>query len=63
VTEAESPSGEQFGHMRLEDCVRRLLGKSSQEIMDGIAEEVRVFGAERGPSDDLTLMVVRVKAE
>lgn len=63
VTEAESPNGEQFGHTRLEACVRRLLGSSSQQIMDGIVEEVRVFGAERGPSDDLTLMVVRVKPE
>jgi serine phosphatase RsbU (regulator of sigma subunit) len=63
VTEAESPEREQFGRRRLEACVRRLLGGSSQEIMSGIIAEVAAFSGSRGQTDDLTLVVLRSTQE
>jgi len=59
VSEAESPTGEQFGDTRLEQCVARLAGKSSQEIVDGVVQAVVEWTGARGPNDDLTLVVVK----
>ena len=38
VTEAEDPSGDQYGRKRLEDCVARLTTESAQRIVDGVVE-------------------------
>ena len=59
VSEAESPSGEQFGQLRIEECVEQLSGRSSQEIVDGLVHAVLDWTGERGPNDDLTLVVLR----
>jgi sigma-B regulation protein RsbU (phosphoserine phosphatase) len=59
VSEAESPSGEQFGHVRLEENVSRLASRSSQEIVDGVVQAVLDWTGERGPNDDLTLVVLK----
>jgi serine phosphatase RsbU (regulator of sigma subunit) len=59
VSEAESPSGEQFGQLRIEECVERLVGRSSQEIVDGLVQAVLDWTGERGPNDDLTLVVLK----
>jgi sigma-B regulation protein RsbU (phosphoserine phosphatase) len=61
VTEAESPSGEQFGQWRLEQLLSRLREKSATEILDAVVSEVLSWVAERGQNDDLTLMVVKAK--
>jgi serine phosphatase RsbU (regulator of sigma subunit) len=63
VSEAESPSGEHFGTLRIEESVRRLAHRSSQEILQGILDEVLEWAGERGQSDDLTLVVVKAKPE
>jgi sigma-B regulation protein RsbU (phosphoserine phosphatase) len=59
VSEAESPSGEQFGHVRLEENVSRLASHTSQEIVDGLVRAVVDWTGERGPNDDLTLVVLK----
>jgi len=59
VSEAESPAREQFGVQRIEQCIARLADASAREIMDGIAEEVRTWSGDRGPNDDLTLLVLK----
>jgi sigma-B regulation protein RsbU (phosphoserine phosphatase) len=59
VSEAESPSGEQFGQLRIEECVERLVARSSQEIVDGLVQAVLDWTGERGPNDDLTLVVLK----
>lgn len=59
VSEAESPSGEQFGQLRIEECVERLAAHSSQEIVDGLVQAVLDWTGERGPNDDLTLVVLK----
>ena len=63
VSEAESPSREQFGAQRIERCIARLADASAKEILAGIVEEVRAWSGERGPNDDLTLLVVKADLE
>jgi sigma-B regulation protein RsbU (phosphoserine phosphatase) len=59
VSEAEAPSGEQFGRARIEQAVARLAHRGAREILDGLVDAVRVFAGERGQNDDLTLLVVK----
>jgi sigma-B regulation protein RsbU (phosphoserine phosphatase) len=59
VSEAESPTGEQFGQLRIEEVVARLASRSSQEIVDGLVKAVIEWAGERGPNDDLTLVVLK----
>ena len=59
ISEAESPSGEQFGQQRIEEIVERLAGRRSQEIVDGLVQAVLEWAGERGPNDDLTLVVLK----
>ena len=63
VTEAESPTGEQYGQWRLEQLLTRLRERSAQEILSGVVDDVLSWAGERGQSDDLTLMVVKVKPD
>ncbi len=62
VSEAESPEGEQFGNLRLEQWVVRLAAQSSQEIVEGLVQAVLDWTGERGPNDDLTLVVLKTLA-
>ncbi len=63
VSEAESPTGEQYGQHRLERLLVRLRERSAQEILDGVVDDVLAWAGERGQNDDLTLMVVKVLPE
>jgi serine phosphatase RsbU (regulator of sigma subunit) len=62
VSECESPTGEMFGTGRLEQAMLRLRGQGAREIMDRIVAEVTEWAADKGPSDDVTLIVVKVLA-
>ena len=62
VTEALAPSGELFGHARLES---KLLGlragaRSARAIVDGVCDAVATFVADAEASDDLTVLVLRL---
>ena len=59
VSEAENATGEQFGEMRLEEVVRRNASRSAAEIRDAIVAAVTEWAGERGPTDDLTLLIAR----
>ena len=63
VSEAESPTGEQYGQWRLEQLLVRLRGRAAQEILDGVVEDVLAWAGAHGQNDDLTLMVVKVLGE
>jgi serine phosphatase RsbU (regulator of sigma subunit) len=63
VSEAESPSHEQFGTQRIERCIARLADRSAQDVLDGIVAEVIDWSGERGPNDDLTLLVLKAKID
>jgi serine phosphatase RsbU (regulator of sigma subunit) len=63
VSEAESPTGGQFGTERLERCLKRLAEGTAHEILKGVVDEVTAYAGEHGVSDDLTLVVVKVRSE
>jgi sigma-B regulation protein RsbU (phosphoserine phosphatase) len=63
VSEAESPDGELYGTLRIEECVRRLAAETSQQILQGIVDDVVAWAGEKGLSDDLTLIVVKSEPE
>ena len=60
VSEAESPSGEQYGQQRLEQTLVRLRDLSAQDLLNAVVEDVVAWAGARGQHDDLTLMVVKV---
>jgi serine phosphatase RsbU (regulator of sigma subunit) len=58
VTEAESPEGEEFGQKRLEELVRSLSGRSSEDLQSTILHAVEQFRGNREAADDVTLVIV-----
>jgi sigma-B regulation protein RsbU (phosphoserine phosphatase) len=63
VSEAESADGEMFGRTRIEEAARRLAGRTSADVVSGIVEDVRAWAGEKGPSDDLTMVVLKVRED
>lgn len=59
VTDAESPSGEQFGEERLLECLGGPLPDSAEEVRDHLLGAVRAFAADRPLFDDVTVLAVR----
>lgn len=59
VSEAESPTGEMYGEHRIEDLARRHAHLPAADILARLVDAVGAWTAEKGPSDDLTLIVVR----
>lgn len=60
VTDAESPSGEQFGEERLSSVLADCgAGRSPEEILEGILQATRLFAAGTPPADDITVLVLR----
>ncbi len=60
VSEAENESNEQFGTDRLEAVIRAHPSASAAELVSFVVQAVEDWAGERGPSDDLTLLVMRV---
>ena len=59
VSEAEDERNDQFGPERIEQIVRANPGHSARELTQDIVAAVLDWAGERGPNDDLTLLVVR----
>lgn len=59
LSETTSPEGEEFEDERILEIVHESAGLPSREIMARLLSGVRVFAAEAGLADDLTLMVVQ----
>ncbi|MGH9337945.1 MAG: PP2C family protein-serine/threonine phosphatase, partial [Vicinamibacteria bacterium] len=59
LSETASPAGEEFDEERILELLREAKGRPSREIVARLVAGVRVFAAEAGLSDDLTLMVVQ----
>jgi sigma-B regulation protein RsbU (phosphoserine phosphatase) len=59
VSEAFSPSGEEFGTERLIEVVNGRRHRSAAEIVNAIFAAVEVFRADRAQSDDMTAVAVR----
>jgi len=63
VTDAQAPSGEEFGLERLCAAVRDAAGSTAQEICDAVLKAVQRFVEETPQYDDITLMVARRTGE
>jgi len=61
VTEATNRHDEMFGEERLRNTVRADAGSSAQDLMEKIFEEVKSFCGDWPQSDDITLMVIKVR--
>jgi serine phosphatase RsbU (regulator of sigma subunit) len=59
LSETANPEGEEFGDERICEMMRQSRGRASREIVARLVAGVRVFAAESGLADDLTLMVVQ----
>lgn len=59
LSETRNPEGEEFEEERIIEVLTESTGLPSREIMARLLAGVRVFAAEAGLSDDLTLMVVQ----
>ena len=61
ITEAMSKNHEEFSDERLERIVLNLTSKSAEEILKAIKKEVQIYTMGAPQSDDLTLVVIKVK--
>src|SRR5687768_10070449 len=63
VTEAVSPSGEEFGPTRLYEVVSRNVDASAAGIRDRIESSLTKFAQGTSAADDITLVIVKRQAE
>src|SRR5881392_1725419 len=63
VTEASSPSGEEFGPTRLYEVVSRNVDASAAGIRDRIESALTKFSQGTKAADDITLVIVKRQAE
>ena len=61
ISEAMNKESEEFSDKRLEEHSIKLVSLSAQEILDGIKNEVTDFTRGTSQSDDLTMLVLKVK--
>jgi len=60
VTEAQGADQELFGEERIESLLREAPRATASETLVRLLDAVRAYEGERGPSDDLTAIVIRV---
>ena len=63
VTEAVSPTGEEFGPTRLYEVVSRNIDASAAGIRDRIESALTKFSQGTQAADDITLVIVKRQAE
>ncbi len=61
LVECDSPAGEQFGDRRFRTAVKRAAGLEAAAARDAIITEARAFYAESQRSDDITMVVGRIR--
>lgn len=59
LSETASPEGEEYEEARIIDATKEVSDRSAQEVAAKLVSSARIFAAEAGLADDLTLMVVR----
>jgi sigma-B regulation protein RsbU (phosphoserine phosphatase) len=59
VTEALNTDMKEFGEQRLEDTLRNMGDKNSQQVIDAISVDVKAFVGEAEQSDDITMLVIK----
>jgi sigma-B regulation protein RsbU (phosphoserine phosphatase) len=63
VTEALSPSGEEFGRERLAESVKQARHLSSKDLIMSVQKDVLDWTDGRGATDDITFFVVKTLAK
>lgn len=63
VTELNSPNQEEFGKERLAGLVAQNAGGSAPDLLSAIRKELDAFSGGKPPTDDLTIIAVRVIAQ
>lgn len=63
IIESTSSSNEEFGLERLCNVIKEQIDKTSEEIGKAIQNAVKTFVSDHGESDDMTLLVVKVKEQ
>ncbi len=61
ITEAMNKAGEEFSDEKLEKIAKETSNKSAQEILKSIKKEVQNFSSGTIQSDDITLIVIKIK--
>jgi sigma-B regulation protein RsbU (phosphoserine phosphatase) len=60
ATEVTGADGDEFGERRLVDLVRAMRDRSAAEMCEGIHDAVLDFAGPQSPTDDITLIIVKV---
>ena len=60
ISEALDPQDEEFGDRRIRQALERLRGRSSTEVAHGLLDAVRQYSGTAEPSDDRTIVVLKV---
>jgi sigma-B regulation protein RsbU (phosphoserine phosphatase) len=61
VSEALNLEFEEYSDERLERIAKSLMNKSAAEILNGIKEDVQIFTQGNQQSDDITMIVIKVR--
>lgn len=61
VSEALNLDFEEYSEERLEKVAKSLVNKSAKEILNGIKEDVQIFTQGNLQSDDITMIVIKVR--
>jgi sigma-B regulation protein RsbU (phosphoserine phosphatase) len=61
VSEALNLDFEEYSEARLEKVAKSLMNKSAKEILNGIKEDVQIFTQGNLQSDDITMIVMKVR--
>jgi sigma-B regulation protein RsbU (phosphoserine phosphatase) len=61
VSEALNLEFEEYSEERLESVAKSLMSKSANEILNGIKEDVQIFTQGNLQSDDITMIVIKVR--
>ena len=61
VSEALNLEFEEYSEQRLENVAKSLMNKSAKEILNGIKEDVQIFTQGNLQSDDITMIVIKVR--
>lgn len=61
VSEALNLEFEEYSEERLENKAKSLMDKSAAEILNGIKEDVQIFTQGNQQSDDITMIVIKVR--
>ncbi|MGB3563528.1 MAG: SpoIIE family protein phosphatase [Thermoanaerobaculia bacterium] len=60
IDESLNADGEELGAERLQQILRQLSGGSAREVADGIMDAVRRYSGNAEPSDDRTVVVIKI---